>query len=258
MKSLQTLFITDITHIFCATYAEPIEQQMRDRRWFGICFAKKGSVIYHHNGKKYLCDKNHAVFIPKGTSYTYECASEGVFPIINFQATDSFSCNQFFEIELTDPLYYGKAMEVMEKLFSVKDVIGCAELLSLFYHLIAQLQKEKSQSQPPWVKQVLEYMDAHFCNPSICNESLAKYFNLSVSHFRNLFKKYYGISPMNYIQRRRIEEAKRLIQYTEFSITAVSEHCGFSNLYSFSRAFKEKTGLSPTEFAKKHKTIGML
>jgi len=51
----------------------------------------------------------------------------------------------------------------------------------------------------------------------------------------------------------RIQKAKSLLTNGTHTITAVSEECGFSSLYHFCRAFKEKTGMTPTEYAKDSK-----
>ena len=59
----------------------------------------------------------------------------------------------------------------------------------------------------------------------------------------NLFKKYGNITPQQYIQNRIMLEARRLLTYTEQSVSAISFELGFSDLQAFSRFFSKKKGV---------------
>ena len=73
----------------------------------------------------------------------------------------------------------------------------------------------------------------------------------SVSRFSNLYKTEYGVSPMDDLMNIRIERAKLLIRYGSMSLGTIAEQTGFSSIYYFSRAFKKKEGITPSEFKKK-------
>ena len=68
-----------------------------------------------------------------------------------------------------------------------------------------------------------------------------------------VIKKTYGISPKQYIIDTRMNMAKQMLSEGSFKINAISEKCGFTNPYHFCRLFKEKTGLTPTEYMKQNK-----
>ncbi len=81
-------------------------------------------------------------------------------------------------------------------------------------------------------------------------EEIAKRANYSLSRFCILYKRFFKITPIEDLTRARIEKAITLMQYNHTSVTETSQICGFSSVHYFSRKFKEKTGMSPTDFCR--------
>ena len=71
---------------------------------------------------------------------------------------------------------------------------------------------------------------------------------ISESHFRRVFKIETGIKPMEYLNKYRIEVAKRLLQSGDYRIQDVYEMVGFTTSQYFSTVFKKYTGISPGQF----------
>ena len=69
----------------------------------------------------------------------------------------------------------------------------------------------------------------------------------------NIFKKIGTKTPLQYIHDRKTLEAKRLISYTDNSISQIGFDLGYSDIQSFSRFFKKQVGLSPLDFKKQTK-----
>lgn len=82
-------------------------------------------------------------------------------------------------------------------------------------------------------------------------EELASKFNLSYSRFRTIFKQQTGIAPQQYLIQERIQNAHRLLSNTDKGIKEIASLTGFRSVYYFSRIFRQKTGLSPTEVRRK-------
>lgn len=77
---------------------------------------------------------------------------------------------------------------------------------------------------------------------------IAREAGLSSSRLRSKFRTLTGASLGRYIRETRMQKAKGLLHSTQLNITQIAESCGFESLFSFSRAFRGMTGLSPSQF----------
>jgi AraC-like DNA-binding protein len=77
---------------------------------------------------------------------------------------------------------------------------------------------------------------------------LARRAGYSREHFSRIFKAVTGRSIENYIIEIRIARARELLTGSSNTVNEIAQQLGYSNVYFFSRQFKEKTGMSPTEF----------
>lgn len=98
-----------------------------------------------------------------------------------------------------------------------------------------------------WVNQITDYIDRHF-RDKLSLEHLADVCHGSPFHLQRTFKRVQGISPVEYIQRKRIQEAKHLLAHTDQSITEIAAGVGNSNVPYFITLFKKMTGQTPLEF----------
>ena len=90
-------------------------------------------------------------------------------------------------------------------------------------------------------------MENHFSSP-LSSEDIAKEVGISVSHLRLLFRKQYGISLMQKLNKIRVRRAKELLSSGMFTLAEVASACGFQNEYYFSRVFKQHTGIPPGKY----------
>ncbi|MGQ1946589.1 helix-turn-helix domain-containing protein [Geofilum sp. OHC36d9] len=81
-------------------------------------------------------------------------------------------------------------------------------------------------------------------------KELAKICNLSLSSFKREFKKAFNDSPANYILTEKLKKAKKLLAISDLPINEIAYETGFNDPLYFTRQFKSKTGLSPTNYRK--------
>lgn len=82
-------------------------------------------------------------------------------------------------------------------------------------------------------------------------EKLATESGYSVSRFSALYKQTYGISPIDELIRRRLEEAKAMLYEGNLSVTEIASRCGFSSLHYFSYCFKKFENVTPSALIRK-------
>lgn len=93
----------------------------------------------------------------------------------------------------------------------------------------------------------IEYMDREFSR-DITLEELAGLSGITLQHFCRVFRAQTGMRPMEYLARRRIAEAKRLLLTTEHSVSEIAEMTGYSTPTYFGVVFRRCEGISPSEY----------
>lgn len=79
---------------------------------------------------------------------------------------------------------------------------------------------------------------------------MAKELSISTSRLKVISREVLRASPMDYFISLKIEAAMKLMRESELSFTEISERLGFSSIHYFSKLFKNRTGMTPSEYAK--------
>ena len=99
----------------------------------------------------------------------------------------------------------------------------------------------------PWKIDLEEFMEAHYMM-DLDLQGFAHYTGRSLSSFKKEFEEVFCATPMRWIIRRRLEEARRLIEQEHQRPIDVYLRVGFKNLSYFSTAYKREFGYSPSEY----------
>lgn len=93
---------------------------------------------------------------------------------------------------------------------------------------------------------VLKYIEEHL-SENLTVDKLAQMVHFHPNYFIRMFKNTTGLSPIQYVNRKRVDKARDLLAFSSNSMSAIAEMLGMDATY-FSRLFKDYTGLSPTEY----------
>lgn len=100
---------------------------------------------------------------------------------------------------------------------------------------------------------VIAYIKEHYAE-DLTLEHLARYANYSPNHLGKRFKDITGYPPMRYLNNVRIEQAKHLLQSTNYPVSRIMTQTGFTNAAYFSKSFKKMMGYSPQKFRKLYRS----
>lgn len=139
--------------------------------------------------------------------------------------------------------------------------IGCTRLLQLLYLLLRISEKNDSikhddkvvvlhDEQNSAAASIQNYINVHFPE-DISIVSISKDLGYSRGYISQIFKKAYQCTVMDYVQLCRIEKAKELIAYSEYSLKQIFEAVGFKSIHHFTRVFKNLEGMSPGKWSLK-------
>lgn len=133
------------------------------------------------------------------------------------------------------------ALAMMLKLFAVQ-LGDFAEKLFL----------QTADTEPDAVRRARHYILNHLTAP-LALEEVASHAGVSPFHFCKIFKRATGMTFTDFVNRARVEHAKRLLLKPQARITEVAYDVGFQSLSQFNRSFRRVTTLSPTEFRSRQK-----
>ncbi|MDR2920079.1 MAG: AraC family transcriptional regulator [Tannerella sp.] len=105
------------------------------------------------------------------------------------------------------------------------------------------------------INRVMDYIDEHL-DKSLELKTIADIANFSPFHFHRIFTYMIGETPIDYIQRLRVEKAAwKLREENPQSVTEIAYDCGFGSISLFSRTFKKYFGITPSLYAKTEKPV---
>ena len=113
-----------------------------------------------------------------------------------------------------------------------------------------KLQASNSvHSENEIIRQAQQYITAHI-REKLSVPAVARQVDVSPSYLTALFHKNLQISPGEYIRRIKLQESKQMIRENNLNFTEIAAALQYSTVHHFSRQFKEKFGITPTEYAK--------
>ncbi|OMF37823.1 AraC family transcriptional regulator [Paenibacillus sp. FSL H8-0548] len=151
-----------------------------------------------------------------------------------------------------------EAFALMERFFSLvkskehphTDLSRLVIMYQLFDALSSNKNKQSLSFQSAgWLQKAKDYLETHYAE-GISIGSVADYVGVDRTHFSKQFNKAYGLSPMKFVQRLRMNEAILLLKQTDYKLAEIAQSVGYPDLFSFSKAFKKQIGVSPAIYRK--------
>ena len=230
-------------HKRCTPQWELLPQEIA---FYDLTFILEGRAVYYSQNGAHILEAGQAVFLPKGS---FRCAQ-----------TAGMECAAFnFQLEgalpwAAGPLDFEKDELILHRLAEFErawnsldenKAMRCMGLFLLILHRMLALTGPKKSS--PHVAEVRRYLEEHYLE-RVTVASVAAHIGLHPTYCGALFKQETGRTILQTVNLLRINRAASLLEYGGARVTDVALECGFSDLYYFSRVFKQFTGRSPEQF----------
>lgn len=226
---------------------------------FAVEFVKRGNFHFQQNRRSYRVEPGGVFLVRHGEDSEMECcdcdyALKRTLALTGPMVGPLLTSLGLDRVDVLTPA----APEKLDALFdrAAGLLAGDAadkqqESAALAFRLLLMLAEESNQADTPEILQrILRYLEARLDQPVSIGE-LAEEFRLSQATLRRLFRKHLGESPVDFLIRRRMETAMRLLRLTEQPVKWIAFQVGYAGALYFSAEFRKFTGESPSAFRKR-------
>lgn len=254
-----------------------------------VCYDCRVFFIIEGNGKFFIENTEHQlspytlIYLPPKTNYRFQFNNKNDirFFTINFDLPSDFSyvsnvigislAENFDEkklvkydlpTELCYPIIQNNRKTALDKLqngmnvYKSKTVYSSQISSALLKLIIFEILQENQPTDNNPLKEIISYIYSNIKNFNLSNATIAQRFNYHPVYLNRIFKEYTNQTIHQFLIELRLNKAKELLLTTLLDITSISEEVGFLSYTHFIKVFREKFGIPPQQYRKKHKYNG--
>ena len=221
-----------------------------DRKVHTVAYQIEGHYTHDFRFGRIEVVPDTLFIIDRKDDYSVRCREPGHAVCLTFEGelpdgTIAVDCRNY-------PVVRGLFRKLL-MLKNMKNDRECYEVLSLLYRIFAFAETEKEAADGDsgiggTVRLIAERINEAY-NETTCDPyGYAAQCGLKERRFRDHFKKIYGTTPTVYLTDIRLSAAANLLSDGGLGISDIAEMCGFSDVYYFSRLFKNHFGMSPAKY----------
>ncbi len=150
--------------------------------------------------------------------------------------------------------WFDLGLHMIERSVDFETAMQTAKAFVIDYRRDSQLSYSLMRISQPHQDELIQRIQDDIqqdCSQSINITKLTKHLGISQRTLIRRFNNALGVPPNTYLQAVRIENAKKMLEESEFNIDVIMNKVGYEDTSSFRRLFKKSTGLTPTEYRKR-------
>jgi AraC-like DNA-binding protein len=228
-----------------------------------IMFVTKGALFVEQFGKKYVLHENEGILLELTKPHKYYFDKNIDSHIIWFHfrgkpsqvVIDELSRHGELPLTFREPNMDKYIFELFEAT-KLEDATREFDISSIIYNIVLNVTKSsifKIQTNDKKYGSFSSEIDNYIfinINSRFNLEDMAKHFKLSKYYFCRMFKEHFNTTPFKYINEKKIELAKSMLNQTSYSISDISEYLCFFDQGYFTNVFKSVVGCSPMKYRK--------
>lgn len=274
VQEMENDVYSSILHITDIGYYPKAYHHFRERNepinQFVFIYCIEGEGWFKTGSHEYTVSENQYFILPAGIPHTYGSDDNNPWTIywIHFKGklASSFARNQDRPIEIRPGLHsrITDRIELFEEIFRTLEMGYSRENLlyacTVFHHYLGTLhyiqqyrdvKKDESQKNDI-VTAAIHYMKENL-EKKLSLDEIAEHTGYSASYFTAMFNKRTGFAPLTYFNQLKIQQACKLLDFTDMKINQICHKIGIEDTYYFSRLFSKVMGMSPREYKKMKK-----
>ncbi|MBN8215186.1 MAG: helix-turn-helix transcriptional regulator [Spirochaetes bacterium] len=218
--------------------------QLHQHDFWQLDRIEKGATIFEDLDGRYPVAAGNMVLVAPRVKHTYRFEREVTIGTVKFQSALKVPLERGWWIGDGR----GELSEMLERLLAQwqgggrhRDAL-CTRYLEI---MLLRTAEHAGLRLDPLMEEAAALLSKH-----VAPAEVAARLGLSEGHFADRYKAAFGVTPVDWLRRQRIEEAKRLLHFSTDSLEEISRKTGYADVYAFSKAFKRLALTSPARFRK--------
>lgn len=237
------------------------EAYANPRPFHALSVRLEGNADFFHEREVYHLDRHDILFMPKNYGYLLRANKNEKLLCVHFD-TDRPISETPLVFKPRHPASFIQYFQLMNDARGGSADANAFSALSCLYRIFQGLteetdNKKRGLSRRQLLEPAFQYIYAQFKDPEIQVETLANLCSVSPAYFRRIFKEETRFSPKDYISDFRIRYAKELLGSGLYSVLETANACGMPNVKFFSTFFRQKTGITPSEYKKTQRPLDL-
>jgi AraC-like DNA-binding protein len=227
----------------------------------------EGRGLFEWPERPVSVEAGHVIVIPPGIPHRFAAVSKIRFGVFHLSGIPPAV------LEVIDRLARGYGEPRLYAMSRI-DLDRFEKLFREWLRVLASSPRHRDRHYAVWAEMLMLYLDEHcqsdrramtvtkaadfireHLRENVRIADLAELSGMSVAGFRRTFEKMYRVSPKQYQQQCRMQEAKWLLSATDKDLNEIAAQVGFARIHSFSQWFKTIEGVSPSLWRKRQKRM---
>lgn len=226
-----------------------IDNSRKKRHSDALVFFLFGSTEYIFEDKSFTVREGSVVFLPKSSSYkmNVHCRCDYVVADFDFEPSDAVRSADVFN-NLSS---VGGDFEKLFHTWHRAEAWSKCDAYSQLYRIYASCLRSQSRGYSragELYSSAMKYIVENYSSPLLSVSDIAKNIGITEVHLRRIFNSRAATSPMRYVNSLRLDKAKNMLLESNCTVSEIAALSGFCDPYYFSREFKKRIGISPSEF----------
>lgn len=223
----------------------------------GIVIPIMGECYFSLNKKKYKLNKNTILHCGSSMDIRVETEDVGIeYYVVHYKNLSTIKKfenieEESFYLEIDDRLPLLKYCEnIADKSLSPDKFtkFSCkVDFINLINSLIENVRAVHYNEKLKLVNKAIEYINKNY-NKSISISEISYTLDMDRRRFSDIFQEVTGLSPIKYLTEYRLKEAKRLLKFSNYTISEIADMTGYNDCFYFSKNFKKNVGICPRRY----------